>query len=77
MIRPMETAEIVKALRRAAAVFLEKGRICWDARDVCVADAAATAAYGQIVESDPIYAETPEHAAFFLLFAAEATNAAA
>lgn len=69
-IRPMTKTEIVKALRRAAAVCLEKGRICWDALDVCVADAAATTAYGQIVESDPIYAETPEHAAFFLLFVA-------
>ena len=73
MIRPMTKTEIVKALRRAAVVCLEKGRICWDALDVCVADATANAAYGQIVESDPIYADTPEHAATFLLLVAEAT----
>lgn len=71
MIRPMTKTEIVKALRRAAAVCLEKGRICWDALDVCVADATASAANGFADEAQ--FADTPEHAAHFLLLVAEAT----
>jgi len=70
MIRPMTTSEIRKALRRAAQVCIEKERICWDALDVCVADGAARAANGFADDSDD--ADTPVHAATFLLFCAEA-----
>lgn len=69
-IREMTSGEIKRALRRAAVVCLERGRICWDALDVCVADATASAANDLADEAQ--FADTPEHAAHFLLLCAEA-----
>jgi hypothetical protein len=68
VIRPMTHLEIRKALRRAAEVCIEKGRICWHAIDVCMADATAEAANDLADEAE--FADTPEHAAFFLLLVA-------
>lgn len=72
MIRPMENAEIVKALRRAAVVCLEKGRCDWWNTSVCVADATAWAANAMLTDDDGVE-RNPAHAAFFLLLVAEAT----
>ncbi len=69
-IRPMTTPEIITALRRAAQVCIEKGRICWYAIDVCLADATADAA-NDMADTE-MFADSPDHAAFFLLFCAEA-----
>lgn len=71
MIRPMETAELVKALRRAAAVCIEKGRCDWWDTRVCVADATVRAANAMMVDGDGVERD-PEHAATFLLLVAEA-----
>lgn len=71
-IRPMENAEIVKALRQAARVCLEKDRRDWYGLDVCIADATYHAASAMLVRDDG-YERNPEHAATFLLLCAEAT----
>jgi hypothetical protein len=73
----MTPAEIVAGLRRAAVVCIEQGRICWGAIDVCIADATAAAASDFAdSDADSDYADTPDHAATFLLLVAEASDAA-
>lgn len=67
----MTQPEIRKALRHAADVCVDQGRICWDAIDVCRADATADAAGHLITGGDPAFADTPMHAAIFLDLAAE------
>ena len=76
MIRAQTPDETRQALRHAADVCIEFGRICWSAIDVCRSDASHDAAKNLLDVSDPSsasdYADTPLHAAFFLGFAAEA-----
>ncbi len=71
MIRAMTPAEIRKALRRAAAVCIEHGRLDWWSMGVCIADGTAWAASGCIEVGDGDVLD-PEHAAFFLLMVAAA-----
>ncbi len=73
MIRAMTPDETRKALKHAADVCVEDGRICWDAIDVCRADATLDAAQLLLTPGDEhCYADTPLHAAIFLDLAAEA-----
>jgi hypothetical protein len=73
-IRPMTNDEIVKGLRHAAEVCVEKKTARWWSIDVCRADGTFKAADAFAGEGWNLDGETdvPEDAATFLLLCAEA-----
>lgn len=76
MGRPQTPDEIRRALRHAADVCIESGRICWSSINVTRSDGSHDAAKHLLDASDDYtaadYASTPLHAAIFLDLAAEA-----
>lgn len=73
MIRAMTNTEIAAGLRCAAVVCVEQQRYDWWDESVCVADATFLAA--RRLDDGIAIGGTPEHAAFFLLLCAEASDA--
>lgn len=75
-IRAQTPDELRKALRHAADVCIEYGRICWSSIDVTRSDGSYHAAHHLIDAGDVFtagdYASTPLHAALFLDLAAVA-----
>lgn len=72
MIRPMTSEEIKRALRHAAEVCIERNISAWAGQSVTPQDGAFLAAYDFINDGEEDDADTPEHAATFLLIVAEA-----